>query len=93
MCYWRYNHEIGHTVGLWHEQSREDRDKFIEIIWENVQDGKQPDGTYDPTKDARANFDQHITDGDQIGIYDYCSIMHYGAWFSLNIRIHLTSQQ
>ena len=74
-------HEIGHTVGLWHEQSREDRDKYVEILWENVQDGKQPDGTYDPTKDNRHNFDQHITDGDQIGSYDYCSIMHYGAWY------------
>ena len=74
-------HEIGHTVGLWHEQSREDRDKYVKILWENVRDGKQPDGTYDPTKDATHNFDQHITDGDQIGSYDYCSIMHYGAWF------------
>jgi hypothetical protein len=74
-------HEIGHTVGLWHEQSREDRDKYVKILWENVRDGKQSDGTYDPTKDATHNFDQHITDGDQIGSYDYCSIMHYGAWF------------
>jgi hypothetical protein len=62
-------HEIGHTVGLWHEQSREDRDNFIRIVWDNV----------DPR--YIHNFNQHIVDGDDIGEYDYCSIMHYGAWF------------
>jgi hypothetical protein len=72
-------HEIGHTVGLWHEQSREDRDQFVGIIWDNIVSG--------PTQDdnMRHNFDQHITDGDDVGPYDYCSIMHYGAWaFSID---------
>ena len=58
-------HEIGHAVGLWHEQSREDRDQFIRIHWENIQEGKEH------------NFNQHIADGDDIGPYDYGSIMHY----------------
>jgi hypothetical protein len=58
-------HEIGHTVGLWHEQSREDRDSFVVIHWENIQAGKEH------------NFNQHIADGDDVGGYDYGSIMHY----------------
>ena len=58
-------HEIGHTVGLWHEQSREDRDKFVPIVWANI----------DPA--MQHNFDQHITDGDDLGAYDFGSIMHY----------------
>ena len=58
-------HEIGHAVGLWHEQSREDRDRFVRILWPNIQDA------------MRHNFTQHITDGDDIGGYDYDSIMHY----------------
>ena len=62
-------HEIGHTVGLWHEQSRADRDNFIRIVWDNIEPGSEH------------NFDQHISDGDDIGEYDYCSILHYGAWF------------
>ena len=59
-------HEIGHVVGLWHEQSREDRDTFVQIVWENIQAGKEH------------NFNQHIADGDDVGAYDYGSIMHYG---------------
>jgi len=59
-------HEIGHALGLWHEQSREDRDQNVQIVWENIVDNQ------------RHNFNQHITDGDDIGNYDFGSIMHYG---------------
>jgi len=58
-------HEMGHTIGLWHEQSREDRDLFVTIHLENVQPGMEH------------NFNQHIVDGDDVGPYDYGSIMHY----------------
>ena len=58
-------HEICHTLGIWHEQSREDRDTFIRILYENI------------ITDQRHNFNQHISDGDDVGEYDYCSIMHY----------------
>jgi len=61
-------HEIGHTVGLWHEQSREDRNNFVTIDFSNVQDNQQH------------NFNQHISDGDDVNNYDYGSIMHYGAF-------------
>ena len=58
-------HEIGHAVGLWHEQSREDRDAFVTIRFANI------------IPSAINNFAQHITDGDDVGQYDYGSIMHY----------------
>ena len=66
-------HEIGHAVGLWHEQSREDRDAFVRIEWANI----------DPA--AQHNFTQHIADGEDLGPYDYGSIMHYPPTaFSIN---------
>ena len=72
-------HEIGHAVGLWHEQSREDRDLFVTINWENIQAGRA------------SQFNQHISDGNDIGPYCYDSIMHYGRFaFSGNGRETIT---
>lgn len=66
-------HEIGHAVGLWHEQSREDRNQHVEIKWDNIAEENQH------------NFEQHIVDGDDVGPYDYKSIMHYSRYaFALN---------
>jgi hypothetical protein len=59
-------HEICHALGLWHEQSREDRDQNVRIVWANIQAGREH------------NFNQQITDGDDIGAYEFGSIMHYG---------------
>ncbi|MGW5452590.1 M12 family metallopeptidase [Nocardia sp. NPDC003979] len=58
-------HEMAHALGLWHEQSRQDRDAFVEVRLAHV----------DPAH--RHNFAQHITDGDDVGGYDFGSIMHY----------------
>lgn len=66
-------HELGHALGLWHEQSRNDRNQYIQILWENIDE------------DYRYNFNQHINDGEDFGNYDYQSIMHYTAYaFSKN---------
>lgn len=66
-------HEFGHAWGLWHEQSREDRDTFITINWANITAGREH------------NFNQHVSDGDDFASYDYGSIMHYGrSAFSKN---------
>jgi Astacin (Peptidase family M12A)/FG-GAP repeat len=63
-------HEIGHALGMWHEQSRADRDKHVIINWANITVGKE------------GNFDTFTTagnDGRDIGAYDVTSIMHYGS--------------
>jgi hypothetical protein len=59
-------HELTHALGMWHEQSRSDRDNHVTIKWENIIDSK------------KHNFNKHIADGIDIGSYDCGSIMHYG---------------
>lgn len=60
-------HEFAHAIGLWHEQSREDRNAHVRINYANIAEGREH------------NFNQHITDGDDYGPYDYGSIMHYSS--------------
>ncbi|MEO2049783.1 MAG: M12 family metallopeptidase [Pirellulales bacterium] len=60
-------HEIGHTAGLWHEQSREDRNQFIKIEWDNIIDDRNIKHQYKIQRES----------GDMSGQYDYDSIMHY----------------
>jgi len=69
-------HEIGHSIGFYHEQSRPDRDKYITINYGNIMRG------------MAYNFDKHTRGIDSLGTtYDYSSMMHYGATaFSKNRR-------
>lgn len=60
-------HEIGHAVGLFHEQTRNDRDFWVEIVEANVDKSK-----------LSANYDPVLSAGQDLGGYDYASVMHYG---------------
>ena len=57
-------HEMGHAIGLFHEQCRLDRDRFVKVHMDRIEEG------------AARNF-EIVTDGVPMGPYDYDSIMHY----------------
>jgi hypothetical protein len=61
-------HEICHSAGLYHEQSRSDRDKYVTIHWANIARGQE------------SNFHKMSSDAFDIGTYDFESIMHYGPY-------------
>jgi hypothetical protein len=68
-------HELMHTVGFFHEQSRYDRDDYIEISWPNVINGAD---------DQFEKYSMNVID-QMNEPYDYSSIMHYGPYaFSSN---------
>lgn len=60
-------HEILHCLGFFHQQSAADRDDYVQIKWENIEDSHEH------------NFNKYndsvVTD---YGVsYDFQSIMHY----------------
>lgn len=61
-----YLHELGHTLGLIHEQQRHDRDKYVTIYWDNIKKGSKSQ-FYKKTKVIGACY----------GEFDYNSIMIY----------------
>ncbi|XP_051880011.1 meprin A subunit alpha-like [Pristis pectinata] len=66
-------HELLHALGFYHEQSRTDRDDYVNIWWNEIIPGMEHNFVvYD---------DDYITD--QNTPYDYESVMHY-APFSFN---------
>jgi hypothetical protein len=58
-------HELGHAIGLWHEQERLDRDSFVNINW------------FCMPQSRWHNFDKT---GIPVGTYDFKSIMHYSSF-------------
>eukprot|EP00928_Gymnodinium_smaydae_P019548 TRINITY_DN1750_c0_g1_i3.p1 TRINITY_DN1750_c0_g1~~TRINITY_DN1750_c0_g1_i3.p1 ORF type:complete len:536 (+),score=90.79 TRINITY_DN1750_c0_g1_i3:80-1609(+) len=59
-------HELGHALGMAHEQSRPDRDAFVNVHWENIRQGMMRNFDIDPNSYVAET-------------YDYTSIMHYGT--------------
>lgn len=61
-------HEIMHTLGFFHEHTRPDRDGFVTVLWENIENGYEQ------------NFVKRIgSEVDSQGVqYDFDSVMHYG---------------
>ena len=77
-------HELGHAVGLYHEHRRADRDEYVEIKWENIEEGKEHN--FDKLEPGAANTLGYA--------YDYESIMHYRAnAFSINGQDTIVSKQ
>lgn len=68
-------HEFMHSAGFMHEQNREERDQYINIMYPNIQRGYE-------SNFVKAQKGQ--TSGFGVG-YDYGSVMHYSATaFSAN---------
>ena len=78
-------HEIGHAVGLWHEQSRVDRNDVISIHLENVRKG---------TEHNFHTYETNGFDGDEYtSRLDLGSIMMYGPYsFSTNRQPTITKK-
>lgn len=58
-------HELLHIVGFQHEQSRSDRDDYVDVIFDNIVQQAQ----------MQKNFNRHDTKN--LVIYDYNSVMQY----------------
>ncbi|CAB1324024.1 unnamed protein product, partial [Coregonus sp. 'balchen'] len=60
-------HEFLHALGFWHEQSRADRDDYVNIMWDRIEEGK---------------YHNFLIHGESVSSalnvpYDYGSVMHY----------------
>lgn len=68
-------HEIGHTLGFWHEQSRFDRNDYIKLVTHNI---------YELEYGNFARASRRVMD--DFGVpYDLGSVMHYGPKVSAGV--------
>jgi hypothetical protein len=78
-------HESMHAAGFWHEQSRADRDDYVQVNWENIE------------SDKLHNFNKYELGSEITHLdaeYDTCSLMHYGTTaFSKNGQPTIVKKQ
>ncbi|CAD5225826.1 unnamed protein product [Bursaphelenchus xylophilus] len=60
-------HEVGHTMGFFHSQSRYDRDSYVKIVYSNLS----------PTLASQFSKQTESTNNNYGVPYDYGSVMHY----------------
>ncbi|NP_001277932.1 astacin-like metalloendopeptidase isoform a precursor [Mus musculus] len=60
-------HELMHVLGFWHEHSRADRDRYIQVNWNEILPGFE------------INFIKSRSTN-MLVPYDYSSVMHYGRF-------------
>ncbi len=66
-----------HALGIFHEQSRADRDAFVRVHWDNIIEGLEN------------NFEKQSLINTTYGFeYDYDSIMHYGQYYFRFLDTH-----
>ncbi|XP_055344832.1 hatching enzyme 1.2-like isoform X2 [Paramacrobiotus metropolitanus] len=64
------HHELMHAIGFFHEQSRTDRDQYVDINWDNIEKGQN--------LQFQRYTDKEITAFGKP--YDFGSILHYGMY-------------
>jgi hypothetical protein len=64
-------HEIGHALGLYHEQSRSDRDSNLVVKWDNIKADKK--GNFN-------TYSQSGLDGFNYHTFDWMSVMLYPSY-------------
>jgi len=73
-------HELAHTLGMWHEQSRPDRNNYIQInngtngTANNIQAGQASQFAIHNTADVYPKREYGLPDAET---YDFDSVMHY----------------
>lgn len=72
-------HEICHALGMLHEQSRPDRDNYVNVNYSNL------------TSQGSSNFQKRTTNYYYIGSYDFESVMGYGSYTSSASMVNNTS--
>lgn len=73
-------HELGHAIGMMHEQNRPDRDNHVNINNANL------------TNQGKSQFQKVTTNYSYFGAYDFASIMGYDSFTSSTDHVLNTGQ-
>jgi len=77
-CGWHeITHEVLHAIGFIHEQSRHDRDQFVEVVWDNIEK---------PFHSQFSKLPEEFLGPAQGSQFDYHSIMLYGPTLFARVK-------